>query len=683
LLYHNHHNHHRTPPPLPPQPPLSSPSPTTKQLSSLLPLPPTMHTQTYHQPYNNNHKTNNDLQHQQTTKPRCANSRDTVGPGGVGNQSSTTTHSVDRSATLLFFAGSPNDDDDGDDDRDLLISAVAPLIPSATTTTTTTDTDAFDAICTAALPSCSSAANDMQPLIGFDDDVRSRDRPQTFDDYLDLSLCKHSGRSSQEGRRQIGVLRVQPNIYPCWSRSVYSHRVLNRGVTPISRDITDRDIVVREYHDVEYSLEKPTASSMGGSSSGMRKECEFDEFNDFQSVPVAVPSVFPETVAISEQWQQTAADLTIDDGDEDDEFSDFQAAVPPMVPTAAQPPVNKPISSVQSNRSVTSSPVMLLSPAILLPQQANTTMEKESANARQAASINWPDPGVDPDELARFEAAFAKPNASVAVAPPAPTVASSNQSVPSGPKPPAAVEEDEWTDFISSKPAAGSDMRQQQAASLPAGPGPAVVSETQATTQEEWTDFMSSSTTTAGSGYPPQSRLSSSQNNFNYPRTSPAVVGGAATKGAGSSSSSWANQPQLPPPQFSSWNSNSLYYNPMASLPLTNQQQTSQYRLPPQQYYNRTDMPAMVYAGGAGYSGSPKVPTNPQQQHHHHHQQHSGMPTTMMMGQQQQPPMQLLPELSFITPNATGHGSAGTPGTKPATHSFLSNVISSNSFTKK
>ncbi|XP_041760859.1 uncharacterized protein LOC121587781 isoform X2 [Anopheles merus] len=480
----------------------------------------------------------------------------------------------------------------------------------------------------------------------------------------------------------------------------------SRGVTPISRDITDRDIVVREYHDVEYSLEKPTASSMGGSSSGMRKECEFDEFNDFQSVPVAVPSVFPETVAIStigtaarpvigrspteelERYRpdpigqansgsRTAADLTIDDGDEDDEFSDFQAAVPPMVPTAAQPPVNKPISSVQSNRSVTSSPVMLLSPAILLPQQANTMMEKESSSARQAASINWPDPGVDPDELARFEAAFAKPSA----APPAPTVASSNQSVPSGPKPPAAVEEDEWTDFISSKPAAGSDMRQQQPASLPAGPGPVVLSETQATTQEEWTDFISSSTTTAGSGYPPQSRLSSSQNNFNYPRASPAAVGGAATKGAGSNSSSWANQPQLPPPQFSSWNSNSLYYNPMSSLPLTNQQQTSQYRMPPQQYYNRTDMPAMVYAGGAGYSGSPKVPTNPQQ--HHHHQQHSGMPTTMMMGQQQQPPMQLLPELSFITPNATGHGSAGTPGTKPATHSFLSNVISSNSFTKK
>uniref|UniRef100_A0A182THN2 Clathrin_bdg domain-containing protein n=1 Tax=Anopheles melas TaxID=34690 RepID=A0A182THN2_9DIPT len=488
----------------------------------------------------------------------------------------------------------------------------------------------------------------------------------------------------------------------------------SRGVTPISRDITDRDIVVREYHDVEYSLEKPTASSMSGNGSGMRKECEFDEFNDFQSVPVAVPSVFPETVAIStigtaarpvigrspteelERYRpdpigqansgsRTAADLTIDDGDEDDEFSDFQAAVPPMVPTAVQPPVNKPISSVQSNRSVTSSPVMLLSPAILLPQQANTTMEKESANARQAASINWPDPGVDPDELARFEAAFAKPNASVAVAPPAPTVTSSNQSVPSGPKPPAAVEEDEWTDFISSKPAAGNDMRQEQAAicgGLPAGPGPAVVSETQTTTQEEWTDFMSSSTTTAGSGYPPQSRLSSSQNNFNYPRTSPAVVGGAATKGAGSNSGSWANQPQLPPPQFSSWNSNSLYYNPMASLPLTNQQQTAQYRLPPQQYYNRTDMPAMVYAGGAGYSGSPKVPTNPQQ-HHHHHQQHSGMPTTMMMGQQQQQHMQLLPELSFITPNATGHGSAGTPGTKPATHSFLSNVISSNSFTKK
>ncbi|XP_035892867.1 uncharacterized protein LOC118503563 isoform X2 [Anopheles stephensi] len=445
----------------------------------------------------------------------------------------------------------------------------------------------------------------------------------------------------------------------------------SRGVTPISRDITDRDIVVREYHDVEYSLERSAAS---------RKESDFDEFNDFQSV-TSLPTVAPDPPIMGafdpvrpvigrtpaeelEQRRPEPIGQSTDSSimaesidDDDDEFSDFQAAVPPVAAVPA--PINRSVTSIQNNRSTTSSPVMLLSPAILLPQQANTTtLEKESPTVRQNAStgsINWPDPGIDPDELARFEAAFAKPSVPAAV--PVSTAAASNQSLPSAPKA-AAIEEDEWTDFISSKPA--NELSSQSSASSTL---PAVAARTgnESGAQEEWTDFISSSAGTTG-GYTSQNRLSSSQNNFNYPRTAPAATGGAKASNSG-----WANQPHLPPPQFSSWNSNSLYYNPMSSLPLTNQQHASQYAPHQQPFYNRAEMPSM-----AGYSGSPKVPTNPQ---HHHH---APMPQSLVMGQQ--PPVQLLPELSFITPNSAGHGAAAP---KSTTHSFLSNVISSNSFTKK
>uniref|UniRef100_A0A182SZ84 Uncharacterized protein n=1 Tax=Anopheles maculatus TaxID=74869 RepID=A0A182SZ84_9DIPT len=150
----------------------------------------------------------------------------------------------------------------------------------------------------------------------------------------------------------------------------------SRGVTPISRDITDRDIVVREYHDVEYSLER-SASTLTAAS---KKEADFDEFNDFQSVS-SVPPVAPDTAAaiISSidsvrpvigrspteelekrrqepigQSNSGIAVESIDNDDDDDEFSDFQAAIPPV--SAVPPPINKPVSNIQNNRSNTSSP---------------------------------------------------------------------------------------------------------------------------------------------------------------------------------------------------------------------------------------------------------------------------------------------------------------------------------------
>ncbi|XP_050068114.1 mucin-5AC [Anopheles maculipalpis] len=742
--------------------PIPTPQPPTKLSSSMLPLPPTMNTQTC----------NNNNSQQPQTKNNRIKPLDTLGMDGGNN----TAPLMDcfTTATLVVFADYSHTDDDDDDD-DLLISTDRIISTTTSNNNTATTRSADELVSIDTIPPCTFAV-DSQPIV-------PSDRPQTFDDYLDLSVQEMLQKAvtgqpedgtkgeildpqvaenaspiaaddiavklssfvsatvsssqpdeyedigtldftassssnaqysvalspvlheqQQQTEEQLGSAppphqyvsthqqQQQPMSIPTSSASsVPVVRTIklpethiftpSRGVTPISRDITDRDIVVREYHDVEYSLERSaTASTIS------KKESDFDEFNDFQSVSSQPTVVLDPAAAIissinssrpvigrspteelekrkqESNGQSNSGSIMAEsiDNDDDDEFSDFQAAVPP--------PVNKPISNIQNNRSNTSSPVMLLSPAILLPQQANTTMEKESANVRQNAppggSINWPDPGIDPDELARFEAAFAKPSVPAASVAGASTVAS-NQTMPSAQKSNPTIEEDEWTDFISSKPATERTI-QSSTSSLPSVAGTAATRPgNEMAAQEEWTDFISSTAGTSDGGYTSHNRLSSSQNNFNYPRAPPTATGGAKVSNA-----SWSNQPQLPPPQFSSWNSNSLYYNPMSSLPLTNQQQhPAQYVPHQQQFYNRAEMPGMVFSGGAGYSGSPKVPTQ--------HPMPGGMPT---MGQQ--PPMQLLPELSFITPNTAGHG-AGTPGTKSTTHSFLSNVISSNSFTKK
>lgn len=279
----------------------------------------------------------------------------------------------------------------------------------------------------------------------------------------------------------------------------------------------------------------------------------------------------------------------------DDEFSDFQAAVPAAAPQV----VNKPLNQVQeqTNRSATSSP-LLLSPSILLPQQAKPG---QSFNSNRITQINWPDPGIDADELARFEAAFPTPKVSSI-----PTISSNHsspkhsQSATSSTAAAAQADDDEWTDFVYSKPA-------------PEKPSPNHTSKSSSQQQEEWTDFIYSTP----SSQPLQS-LSSSQNKFNFQNSF----------ASGPKFSSW-NSPQLPPPQFNSWNSSSV---------------TSNY-----------------------YGQPPKVPTFP--------------PTSTTMA----PPSshQRLPELSFITPNSTPTAVPTVAGTKPLAHSFLSNVISSSSFTKK
>lgn len=103
----------------------------------------------------------------------------------------------------------------------------------------------------------------------------------------------------------------------------------------------------------------------------------------------------------------------------DDEFSDFQS----VSVTQAKIPVN--VHKIKELESRTSTPnscteaEMILSPAVLLPQTVRIEKPKNP-------KIEWPEPGINPDEMARFEQIFSKPVVD-----------------------PSSVEEDEWSDFVS------------------------------------------------------------------------------------------------------------------------------------------------------------------------------------------------------------------------------------------
>ncbi|XP_053698814.1 aftiphilin [Sabethes cyaneus] len=458
----------------------------------------------------------------------------------------------------------------------------------------------------------------------------------------------------------------------------------SKCVSPVSRDSTDRtdpygetsvpvetasskDIAVREYHDVEYSLEKTSSKGQNQTDRALSNaEDDFDDFHEFQAVCNTTHATTTNTEGDQRVPESRRTHLDVGSefnfGDRkeklnvyskpvfgtspteeldqlDDDFSDFQAA--PACIEDVKTIVNKPIAGIASeqNRSNTSSPI-LLSASILLPQQSN---RPEPVEVNKVTQINWPEPGIDPEELARFEAAFPKPKIANTV------ISNSFQHIQATAK--NTTDDDEWSDFVYSKPAV---------------PGKASPKTTKTTTtattasnqqQEEWTDFIYST--------PVTQTLSSSQNNFNYNNSF-----------AGPKFSSW-NQPQLPPPQFSSWNSTNFYYNASS---------------------NHND--GHSSSGSSGFtkpsSQNPaqKVPTFSPTHHAqppriaavNNYYQSTLLPTT---GNQPQragkqaaiPVISHLPELSFITPNASS-GSTKS-GMKPLTPSFLSNVISSNNFTKK
>lgn len=435
----------------------------------------------------------------------------------------------------------------------------------------------------------------------------------------------------------------------------------SKCVNPVSRDSTDRtevfgeiggdsrlggtfdnNIAVREYHDVEYSLEKSLSKNLESSSGNEA----FDDFHEFQSVGKSNNEdlstsdsrrikddfnfVHKKDKISSYSKPVIGVSPTAELDQLDDEFSDFQAAEP--VPEPTKPIVNKPLSNVSSeqNRSNTSSPI-LLSPSILLPQQAQPLQPTDTNRVTQ---INWPEPGIDPDEMARFEAAFPKPKV---VSRPS----GSNHSTPKhAPVASAsAADDDEWTDFVYSKPTTEK--------SSPINSKGHAHSNSQ---QEEWTDFIYST--------PATQNLSSSQNNFNYQNNS-----FGANRISGPNFNSW-NQPQLPPPQFSSWNSNNYYYAPRANV-------NSNSSIPNAAQNQKVPTFSTAHAYPAHNT------TNP------NHMYQTPQAMTLPPQANNIPGISQLPELSFITPNSTPSGSGPGTGVKPFTHSFLNNVISSNNFTKK
>ncbi|XP_055543412.1 mucin-2 isoform X2 [Wyeomyia smithii] len=435
----------------------------------------------------------------------------------------------------------------------------------------------------------------------------------------------------------------------------------SKCISPVSRDSTDRtdpygeasvsidsavskDIVVREYHDVEYSLEKISPKGQSLTDAGD----DLDDFHEFQAVSTIKPEV------ADEQRVPDSRKTHLDVGSEfnfrdrrekqntyskpvfgtspteeidqiDDEFSDFQAAVPADF-GGVKTIVNKPITSIagEQNRSNTSSP-MLLSPSILLPQQSKPP---EPVGMNQTTQINWPEPGIDPEELARFEAAFPKPKVANTAA------SSSAKHAPATTT--NAADDEEWSDFVYSKPAV--PEKSPKNSNMTTGTTKTANNQLLG----EWTDFMGSA--------PVQRGLASSRNNFNYQNSL-----------EGPKFSSW-NQPQLPQPNFSSWNSNNFYYNPGSSHNDNNS--SSNFTKPSVQNLTQK-VPTFSPAHQAQpprinpYYPAFALPAGANQS------QRLGNSSTI-------PGISHLPALSFITPNAP----AGT--SKPVVNSFLS-----NSFTKK
>lgn len=422
----------------------------------------------------------------------------------------------------------------------------------------------------------------------------------------------------------------------------------------------DKTIALREYHDLEYSLEKNT-----GNRTSPEIHADGDDFNVFQASESA-----GQTEQTEEQWsEQNMTHLQLrsefkfeseqkekvndfsgksEESEQlEEEFSDFQAAVP--VVDSVQHIVNKPLMAVENeqNRSNASSP-MLLSPAILLPQQARSTKTVKNS---EMGHINWPDPGINADELARFEAAFSTPKVISTI--------SSNHSTPKhfqvNSTIPSTVDDDEWTDFVYSKPAIDKSLEVNHIKTTNSS---SIAGNQQQ--QEEWTDFIYST--------PSSQSFSSSQTNLSFMQQSVGSKAGVSSRldVSGPKFSSWNLPQQLPSPQFSSWNSNNFYYTSTGADSLRSVSQTQTYEAPTLSSTNDRGHDLSSVPVGANSINSRYYNYD----YHNTANSNTARPT-------------YLPELSFITPTTSTVGKNTNSGAKPLPHSFLSNVISSSSFAKK
>lgn len=135
----------------------------------------------------------------------------------------------------------------------------------------------------------------------------------------------------------------------------------------------------------------------------------------------------------------------------DEEFSDFQSVsvIQPKIPPASVQKV-KELESRTSTPNSCNETEMILSPAVLLPQTISIEKPKST-------KIEWPEPGISSDEMARFEQLFTK-------------------TTKEQPR-----EDDEWSDFVS------------HTETIPHA-APSAFNTYQ---DEEWSDFVSNAPTNA------------------------------------------------------------------------------------------------------------------------------------------------------------------------------------------
>lgn len=288
---------------------------------------------------------------------------------------------------------------------------------------------------------------------------------------IDNSLNKHIWQSerfdvSNTIVRERTIKLPETHIFtPIKSISPVAREV-SRETSPIENDKDKRSVVIKEYHDVEYSLESSKKSD---------QDSDFGDFNDFQSAindvsiqpikPAAAPILLPtnvlepqkltvlepQKVIETKQPEIINTSVAVNDHEHDfmaiksvtnlpnqvstkydvfaeltkpalstksieDDFADFQAA-PTILPQKA--PQHQPLFKEDSS--------LTLSPSRL----ANSMHKMSESSQGQQKVTSWMHDSLDSDEISRIEAAFPK------------------CKVDSNKKNKQHIDDDEWCDFQS------------------------------------------------------------------------------------------------------------------------------------------------------------------------------------------------------------------------------------------
>lgn len=259
-----------------------------------------------------------------------------------------------------------------------------------------------------------------------------------------------------------------------------------------------------------------------------------DEFTDYQSIPPPTQEISPPSIAHMPDIVPATQNQT----------AKFILPLPEKAhyvePTPPQPPAAK--DQWQYVNGNQSTPVPPMYPAMnVMAVMSSIPMvplqpEVKSVPSRlQEPSINWPDPGIDPDEMARLEALFPQPKAIQQ-----PNASINNTKIESASAPavasPTASADDEWSDFVS--------------VTQPQLPITNILSQNlqkQQNDDDDWSDFVS-----VTGPAPTATWVTSASPNFPAWNTPTPPSASSPFGGAPSIFQSTTNQVQIPPPSFMS-----------------------------------------------------------------------------------------------------------------------------------